>query len=579
MTPTTATGFNDPTAQRLEAIATGAEPEVVGPLLADALRDHGGSAATSRSSRPQVQPHPASPATPARSSCAARRSGTSCRPRTTWSAAPRADDALEGRGRPGAARTLHRRRRQRARGAVLRHGARASGASAATRCPRGTPTRPKGARPSARRSSTCSPSCTPSTRRRGARGLRPAGGLHGAPAAALVQAVGGLQGARGPGARRAARRARAHAAAPARGGDRPRRLPARRRGAAPDRRRAASWPCSTRRSARSGTPSPTSARCSRSGARRRTTRCWPRRASSHPSPRPRLATRSQVIERYAVQTSFDVTDADSYQAFAFFKLAVVCRGSPRAPPAAPCSARASTTRSASSPRWSMRAATCSPERASARQAPDGQRPVEERRALRGRRRGRGRGHRTDIPPSTLSTWPVTKLLPAPSRKSTASSSSPARPPRRNGVRASRNSGKASGLSPSSAVISEAKTRCDRVRPKRRPWTTSPTPESRLAWAPMTRFRATSPRVGSARSIHSHRWATSIDLSTHASRRVRRARHKGVVEIDRPRSQVLNFGTDRSHSQTEHGGHHGTQPHLNEQGLTMTAWWFAHTPTI
>ena len=39
MTPTTATGFNDPTAQRLEAIATGAEPEVVGPLLADALHD------------------------------------------------------------------------------------------------------------------------------------------------------------------------------------------------------------------------------------------------------------------------------------------------------------------------------------------------------------------------------------------------------------------------------------------------------------------------------------------------------------------------------------------------------------
>jgi aminoglycoside phosphotransferase (APT) family kinase protein len=37
-------------------------------------------------------------------------------------------------------------------------------------------------------------------------------------------------------------------------------------------------------------------------------------------------TRSQVIERYAVQTGFDVTDADWYQAFAFFKLAVVCQG-------------------------------------------------------------------------------------------------------------------------------------------------------------------------------------------------------------------------------------------------------------
>jgi aminoglycoside phosphotransferase (APT) family kinase protein len=33
------TGFNDPTAQRLERIATGAAPEVVGPLLADALHD------------------------------------------------------------------------------------------------------------------------------------------------------------------------------------------------------------------------------------------------------------------------------------------------------------------------------------------------------------------------------------------------------------------------------------------------------------------------------------------------------------------------------------------------------------
>ncbi|HEX2409936.1 MAG TPA: phosphotransferase family protein [Solirubrobacteraceae bacterium] len=34
-----ATGFNDPTAQRLEPITTGAEPEVVGPLLAGVLHD------------------------------------------------------------------------------------------------------------------------------------------------------------------------------------------------------------------------------------------------------------------------------------------------------------------------------------------------------------------------------------------------------------------------------------------------------------------------------------------------------------------------------------------------------------
>ena len=37
--PASATGFGDPTAQRLEAIATGAEPEIVGPLLAEALHD------------------------------------------------------------------------------------------------------------------------------------------------------------------------------------------------------------------------------------------------------------------------------------------------------------------------------------------------------------------------------------------------------------------------------------------------------------------------------------------------------------------------------------------------------------
>ena len=37
-------------------------------------------------------------------------------------------------------------------------------------------------------------------------------------------------------------------------------------------------------------------------------------------------TRSQVIERYAARTGFDVADADWYQAFAFFKLAVVCQG-------------------------------------------------------------------------------------------------------------------------------------------------------------------------------------------------------------------------------------------------------------
>jgi aminoglycoside phosphotransferase (APT) family kinase protein len=36
--------------------------------------------------------------------------------------------------------------------------------------------------------------------------------------------------------------------------------------------------------------------------------------------------RADVIERYAQRTGFDVADVDWYQAFAFFKLAVVCQG-------------------------------------------------------------------------------------------------------------------------------------------------------------------------------------------------------------------------------------------------------------
>jgi aminoglycoside phosphotransferase (APT) family kinase protein len=36
--------------------------------------------------------------------------------------------------------------------------------------------------------------------------------------------------------------------------------------------------------------------------------------------------RAEVIERYAARTGFDLSDAAWYQAFAFFKLAVVCQG-------------------------------------------------------------------------------------------------------------------------------------------------------------------------------------------------------------------------------------------------------------
>jgi aminoglycoside phosphotransferase (APT) family kinase protein len=37
-------------------------------------------------------------------------------------------------------------------------------------------------------------------------------------------------------------------------------------------------------------------------------------------------TRDEVIERYAARTGFDVSDADWYRSFAYFKLAVVCQG-------------------------------------------------------------------------------------------------------------------------------------------------------------------------------------------------------------------------------------------------------------
>ena len=39
-----------------------------------------------------------------------------------------------------------------------------------------------------------------------------------------------------------------------------------------------------------------------------------------------LPVADEVIERYSRRTGFDVSDVDWYQAFAFFKLAVVCQG-------------------------------------------------------------------------------------------------------------------------------------------------------------------------------------------------------------------------------------------------------------
>ena len=249
MTPTTATGFNDPTAQRLEAIATGAEPEVVGPLLADALHD------------PRWQRCDVALISGGKSNLTYR---VACdagevvlRRPPLGHILPTAHDMVRehrvltragGHGRPGAARPAPRRRRQRARARRSTSWSASSGTSAATRCPPGTPTRPK--RRAAIGEALVDVLAEPAHRRpgrRGARGLRPAGGLHGAPAAALVEAVGGLQGARAPGARRAARRARAHAAAAARAKRSSTATTGSTTRCCTRRRRAASWPCSTGR--------------------------------------------------------------------------------------------------------------------------------------------------------------------------------------------------------------------------------------------------------------------------------------------------------------------------------------------
>ena len=41
---------------------------------------------------------------------------------------------------------------------------------------------------------------------------------------------------------------------------------------------------------------------------------------------PGFPTRAQAVARYAAQTGFDVTSIDWYQAFAYFKLAIICQG-------------------------------------------------------------------------------------------------------------------------------------------------------------------------------------------------------------------------------------------------------------
>ena len=235
MSAATAGGFDDPTAQRLEPITTGAEPRVVGPLLADALHD------------PRWLACDVALISGGKSNLTYR---VACdagevvlRRPPLGHVLPTAHDmvrehrvlqALEGTAVP-VPRVLHLGRRRRAAGRrLLRDGARGRprvpqrAAAGLRRRSRGAGGDRGGARRRPRRPA----------RRRPGRGrpgrLRPAGRLRRAPAAPLVAAVGGLQDRRAARARRAARRARAHAAAAARRGDRPRRLPARQHDPAPD---------------------------------------------------------------------------------------------------------------------------------------------------------------------------------------------------------------------------------------------------------------------------------------------------------------------------------------------------------
>ena len=125
VTATDELGFNDPTAQRLERITTGADPEIVGPMLADILHDPRWLGVRRRADLGrQVQPdlpgglrcgrgHPAAPAARPHPSHRARHG-----PRI-----PRHDRA-GGHGGAGSADLSPRRRRQPAGRAVLRHGAR-----------------------------------------------------------------------------------------------------------------------------------------------------------------------------------------------------------------------------------------------------------------------------------------------------------------------------------------------------------------------------------------------------------------------------------------------------------------------
>ena len=208
-----ATGFNDPTAQRLEPITTGAEPDVVGPLLAAVLHD------------PRWADCDVALISGGKSNLTYR---VACdagevvlRRPPLGHVLPTAHDmvrehrvlhALEGTAVPVPRVAAPRRGRRPAGRALLRDGARGR-----PRLPQRAAARLRGRARAARRDRRHARRRPrrPARRRPGrgrARELRPPGRLRRAPAAPLVAAVGGLEDRRAARARRAARRAGADAA-------------------------------------------------------------------------------------------------------------------------------------------------------------------------------------------------------------------------------------------------------------------------------------------------------------------------------------------------------------------------------
>ena len=356
MTTTPETGFNDPTAQRLERITTGAEPDVVGPLLADVLHDPrwlqcdvalisgGKSNLTYRvacdagevilrrpplghilpTAHDMVREYRVLTALdgtvgagPAHRCTSATPTARSARRSTSWSAS--------------------------------------SATSAATSSPRATPTRPRTGARSARRSSTCSRACTPSIRRPSASATSagPAGFMERQLRrwskqweASRVDDLPALDALRD-----ALVRSLPEAARPR---DRPRRLPARQHrpasdAARPDRRRARLGDEHARRPVHR--PRRAAGVLERRGRRRgahdgadRAPRS-PRSRASPRAPRSSSATRARRASTSPTPTGTSRSRSSSSPSSA--------RASPPARPAAPWSAPASTTPSA----WSRRSST------------------------------------------------------------------------------------------------------------------------------------------------------------------------------------------------------------------------------